>query len=196
MNRIRQLRQARGYTQEALGKFLGVQKAAISKYEGGHANPPQDTLSALADLFHVSIDYLVGRSDDPTISKQAVSQVPVVGRVHAGAPILAEENVFDYMPVPESQLRSGQYFYMEVEGDCMVDAHIIEGALVLVKMQSRVDSGEIAVVRVDDEVVLRRVKWISNQLILYPANPQYEPMIIASGDVQIIGKVVEVRFQV
>jgi SOS-response transcriptional repressor LexA len=62
-------------------------------------------------------------------------------------------------------------------------------------MQSHVENGQIAVVRVGDEVVLRRVKLLRNQLILYPANPNYEPMVIASGDVQIIGRVVEVRIR-
>lgn len=191
-NRIRELRIQNGYTQDMLGNFLGVQKAAICKYETGRASLPQDMLLRLSDLFSVSADYLLGR-DAPLAD---MLRVPVVGRVHAGLPILAEENVEDYIPLPAGNAKSGEYFFMEVEGDCMTDAHIVEGALVLVRMQSRVDNGQIAVVRINDEVVLRRVKWLKNQLILYPANPSYEPMIIASGDVQIIGRVVEVRIQV
>ncbi|MDL2235575.1 helix-turn-helix domain-containing protein [Christensenellaceae bacterium OttesenSCG-928-L17] len=196
MNRLRELRMQSGYTQEMLGGYLGVQKAAICKYETGRANIPQELLTRLAALFSVSIDFLLGYSDAllPVSSDSYVS-VPLVGSVHAGLPILANENIEDQIPVLKQDVRGGDYFFMEVVGDCMTDAHIIEGSLVLVRMQSRVENGEIAVVRIDDEVVLRRVKWLKNQLILYPANPAYEPMIIASGDVQIIGRVVEARIR-
>jgi repressor LexA len=191
MNRLKELRMQNGYTQDMLGNFLGVQKAAICKYETGRAVLPQEMLLRLADLFSVSTDYILGR-DAPA---SCFTSVPIVGRVHAGLPILAEENVEDHVPVPSGELQNGEYFFMEVEGDCMTDAHIVEGALVLVRMQSHVENGQIAVVRVGDEVVLRRVKLLRNQLILYPANPNYEPMVIASGDVQIIGRVVEVRIR-
>lgn len=193
-NRLKELRLQHGYTQDALGKHLGLQKAAICKYELGKVNIPHEVLHRLAELFDVSIDYILGYSD--TLA-QAVPffHVPIVGRVHAGAPILAEENIDDYIPVPMDDVRNGEYFFMEVVGDCMTDAHIVEGALVLVHLQPRVENGQIAVVRIEDEVVLRRVKWVQNQLILYPANTAYEPMIIASGDVEIIGRVVEARIQ-
>lgn len=192
MNRLKELRLQNAYTQDMLGNFLGVQKAAICKYETGRAVLPQEMLLRLADLFSVSTDYILGREE---AAYSSVTNVPIVGRVHAGLPILAEENIQEHIPVPSGDLQNGEYFFMEVEGDCMTDAHIVEGSLVMVRMQSRVENGEIAVVRVDDEVVLRRVKWLRNQLILYPANPNYDPMIIASGDVQIIGRVVEVRIR-
>lgn len=196
--RLKDLRMMHGYTQDMLGTLLGVQKAAICKYETGRASIPQEMLLHLADVFEVSTDYILCRTDDPNESyadAYSIEKVPVLGRVHAGLPILAEENIEEHIAVSANDVQNGQYFFMEVEGDCMVDAHIVEGALVLVRLQPRVENGQIAVVRVDDEVVLRRVKWVQNQMILYPANPSYEPMIIASGDVQIIGRVVEVRIR-
>lgn len=198
MNRLKELRMQNGYTQDMLGSFLGVQKAAICKYETGRASLPQEILIRLADLFSVSTDYILGRdssADSPFPANTSFIQLPIVGRVHAGLPILAEENIEDHVSVPSHEVENGEFFFMEVEGDCMTDAHIVEGALVLVRMQPRVENGQIAVVRVNDEVVLRRVKWLRNQLILYPANPNYDPMVIASGDVQIIGRVVEVRIK-
>lgn len=193
--RLKELRIQHGYTQDMLGGILGVQKAAICKYETGRASIPQEMLLHLADLFSVSTDYILYRADHPEEGAPSVSQVPIVGRVHAGLPILAEENIEEHIPLPSHEIRNGEYFFMEVEGDCMTDAHIIEGALVLVRLQSHVENGQIAVVRVEDEVVLRRVKWLRNQLILYPANPNYEPMMISSGEVQIIGRVVEARIR-
>ncbi len=197
MNRLKELRLRTGYTQEMLGNFLGVQKAAICKYETGRANLPQEILLRLADLFSVSTDYILKResSHEGNSFAQRIVQVPIVGKVHAGLPILAEENIAEYISVPDGDLKSGEYFFMEVEGDCMEDAHIIEGAMVLVRMQPHIENSQVAVVRINDEVVLRRAKWIQNQLMLYPANQNYEPMIIAGGGVQIIGRVIEVRIQ-
>ena len=121
--------------------------------------------------------------------------VPLVGRVHAGLPILADENITEYIPLPAGDVTAGDYFYMEVEGDCMIGDFIPEGALVLVRMQNRVESGHIAIVRIGDEVLVRKVKWLNNTLMLIPSNPKYEPMIISGGDVEVIGRVLEVRIR-
>ena len=206
MNRLRELRMEKCITQDELGRMLGVQKAAINKYETERVSLPPKMLLKLCDIFGVSADYLLGR-DENTFFKPLAAvtsnfmpindtvAVPIVGRVHAGLPILAEENINEYISVPASDVTGGEYFYMEVEGDCMIGEHIPEGSLVLVRMQPRVENGQIAVVRIDDSVLLRRVKWIRDQLILIPANSRYEPLIVAGGDVEIIGRVLEVRIR-
>ncbi len=205
MNRLKELRQALGLTQEEVARTVGLQKAAICKYETGRVSIPPDTLVSLCDLFRVSADYMLCRETPiqrlgtaggfsrPT--QEEVVGVPLVGRVHAGLPMLAAENISEYIPLSAADVHSGEYFYMEVEGDCMVGACIPEGALVLVRQQSRVENGQIAVIRLEDEVLLRKVKWIKGQLVLIPANTRYEPLIVAGGDVQIIGRVVEVRIR-
>ena len=152
----------------------------------------------LCDYFKVSIDYLLGRRNESSTAFIPITEtvgVPLVGRVHAGLPMFAAENITEYIALPANEVSSGEYFYMEVEGDCMVGAFIPEGALVLVKRQKRVENGQIAVIRIEDEVLLRKVKWIDSRLMLIPANTQYEPIIISHGDVEIIGRVVEVRIR-
>jgi len=207
MIRLKELRRSRGLTQEELGQAIGVQKAAICKYETGRVTLPPEAMMRLCDFFGVSADHLMGRdvipflkSENSSLSRRLMPLpetvgVPLVGRVHAGLPILAEENITEYIPLPAEEVRSGEYFYMEVEGDCMLGACIPEGALVLVRMQSRLENGQIGVVRLEDQVLLRRVKWMPPQLMLIPANVNYEPMIIDSGDAQIVGRVVEVRIR-
>ncbi len=208
MNRLRELRCERGMTQEELGSLIGVKKAAISKYESGRVTLPPEMLLRICDYFLVSADYLLGRpaSHEATPIWKAKSQpfiepaanvvgVPLVGRVHAGTPILADENISEYIPVQSGEIASGDYFFMEVEGDCMENAHIPEGSLILVRIQPRVDNGQIAVIRVEDEVLLRSVKWAQSHMVLIPANPKYEPMVIQSGDVEIVGRVVEARIR-
>ena len=202
MNRLRELRRQKKLTQEDLGKYIGVQKAAVCKYEKGICALTPAMLIKLCDLFDVSADYLLGRCSEPQGAAQSIppgpvtatTLIPVVGLVHAGLPMLAQENISEYLETSLFSHDADEYFFMEVEGDCMIGEHIIEGSRVLVHMQSRVENGQIAVVRIEDEVLLRRVKWVKDQLILIPSNPKYEPLVVAGGDVQIIGRVVEVRF--
>lgn len=198
MNRLKEIRVQNKITQEELGRLLGVQKAAICKYETGRVAIPGEMLVRLCDYFKVSSDYLLGRSNKTRAAVCPVREtvgIPVVGRVHAGLPMLASENIEEYIATPADEVTGGEYFFMEVEGDCMIGANIPEGALVLVRKQSRVENGQIAVIRIEDEVLLRKVKWIDGHLMLIPANPQYEPIILAGGDIEIIGRVLEARIR-
>lgn len=207
MNRVKELRILNGYTQDELGEKLGIQKSAVSKYETGRVALPPDTLMKLCDIFSVSADYLLGRDTVTPLFKKSrsvsasyspISQtvgVPLVGRVHAGLPILADENITEYIPTPADDVAVDEYFYMEVEGDCMVGDFIPEGALVLVRMQPMVENSQIAVVRLEDEVLLRRVKRLDKHLMLIPSNPKYEPMLVDGNEANIVGRVVEVRIR-
>ncbi|MBQ9833132.1 MAG: helix-turn-helix domain-containing protein [Clostridia bacterium] len=208
MNRLKELRQLNNMTQDELGERLGIQKAAVSKYETGRVALPPDTLMKLCDIFSVSADYILGRDKVTPLFKKSRSVslsytsipetvgVPLIGRVHAGLPILADENIMEYIPTPADDVAVDEYFYMEVEGDCMIGDFIPEGALVLVRMQPMVESGQIAVVRLgDEEVLLRRVKRLDKHLVLVPSNPKYEPMIVSANAAQIVGRVVEVRIR-
>lgn len=204
MNRLKELRKQRKMTQEALGKLIGVQKAAICKYETGLSHLPQHIILKLCDCLNVSADYLLCRNEDavspiktalPMFPRSAkhTALLPVVGRVHAGLPMLAEENITEYLGGALIDANQDEYFFMDVEGDCMIGDNIPNGARVLVHMQPSVENSQIAVVRLGDEVLLRRIKRMNNQLILISSNPKYEPLIVDGGDVQIIGRVTEIR---
>ena len=209
MNRLKELRKAKHLSQEELGSVLGVQKAAVCKYETGRVALPNEMLMKLCDFFDVSADYLLCRESAmvtplfksrTTISPRLMKiedsvGVPLVGRVHAGLPILADENIEEYIPVAANEAVAGEYFYMQVEGDCMEGEFIPEGALVLVRMQPSVENGRIAVVRIGEEVLLRKVKTIGDTLMLIPANTKYEPMIVPREEADIIGRVTEVRIR-
>ena len=215
MNRLRDLRIEKEITQDDLGQMLGVQKAAVCKYELGIVPLPSKALNILCDYFGVTADYLLGRDMPPELPKMveprfkpkgAVSQsfqpigetvgVPLLGAVHAGLPILANENIDSYIPVPTRDVVGGEYFYMEVVGDCMTGEFIPEGALVMVRLQESVENGRIAVARTGDEVLLRKIKYVGGSVMLIPANPKYEPIIMNRDDVEIVGRVVEVRIRV
>ncbi|MBO4384775.1 MAG: helix-turn-helix domain-containing protein [Clostridia bacterium] len=207
MNRLRELRQSKGITQDELGRMLGVQKAAVSKYENERIGIPSGVLSRLMDIFNVSADYLLCRDKSgalPGIMRDRILEtagmgeavmIPMVGMVHAGKPMLAEENITDYIPVASGEVSNGDYFFMEVVGDCMTGDFIAEGASVLVKRGDALRDGQIYVVRLGDEVLLRRVKRIKKSVALIPSNPAYDPLIVTEGDLEIIGRVVESRMR-
>ncbi|MBO4848974.1 MAG: helix-turn-helix domain-containing protein [Clostridia bacterium] len=207
MNRIKELRRARGITQDELGRLLGVQKAAVCKYENEKVSIPAAVLKKLMDYFGVTADHILCRDEVTPLPKgmrdligasrreNDAALIPLVGMVHAGEPMLAEENITDYIPVAAGEVYDGEYFFMEVVGDCMTGDHIAEGSLVLVRRGSDVRDGYIYVVRMEDEVLLRRVKRIKKSIALIPSNPAYDPMIVTDGDLEVIGRVVESRMR-
>lgn len=207
MNRIKELRIKKGVTQDELGAMLGVKKAAVSKYENERVSIPSPVLAKLMDIFGVSADHILcrdGSAQIPGFIRERISfgsgagdavLVPLVGMVHAGEPMLAEENITEYIPVSAGEVFDGEYFFMEVVGDCMTGDHIAEGATVLVKKGAELRDGRIYVVRAGDEVLLRRVKRIGRSIALIPSNTEYDPMIVTDGDIETIGRVVESRLK-
>lgn len=122
-----------------------------------------------------------------------VRNVPVVGRVAAGIPLLAEQNIQEYIPVSRKTARSDDMFYLRVRGDSMIGAGILEGDLVLVRPQPFVEQGEIAVVLIDNEATVKRFYMRNNRIELLPENPEYDPIIcLGNEEVSIIGKVTAV----
>jgi repressor LexA len=121
-------------------------------------------------------------------------RVPLVGTVAAGMPILAEENIEDYLTVPSIPGRTRGMFYLRVSGDSMVGAAILQDDLVLVRPQPFVEQGEIAVVRIGDEATVKRFFRYADRIELHAENPSYEPIVCREddGEIRVIGKVVAV----
>lgn len=119
-------------------------------------------------------------------------EIPLLGRIAAGAPILAAEHVEEVMPLPVSLVGNGPVFLLEVKGDSMIDAGIHEGDLVAIHSQDEARDGEIVAILVDDEeATVKRLRREDGKVILESENPAYEPMVFTDG-VKLIGKVVSV----
>jgi repressor LexA len=119
--------------------------------------------------------------------------VPIVGTVRAGAPVLAVENFEGRIAVDAALARSDDMFFLRVRGDSMIDAHIMDGDLALIRPQPRVEQGEIAAVLVGDEATIKYVFREQHAIRLQPANAAMKPLRIAAGGkdaVRIIGRVV------
>ncbi len=118
--------------------------------------------------------------------------VPVVGRIAAGRPVLAVENIEDNIALDKSIARGKDVFILRVKGDSMIDAHIQDNDLVLIKPQPVADNGEIAAVVIGEEATIKRFIKRKDHIVLKPANASMEPIVIKKDEVRIIGKVVGV----
>jgi repressor LexA len=127
---------------------------------------------------------------DKAKSAIAPAGLPLVGQVAAGQPVLAEENIEEYVPVPGIAGGDEGEFVLRVKGDSMVNAGIFEGDYVIVRPQDTADDGEIVVALVGDEATVKRFFREAEHVRLQPENDSLEPIL--SRDVQVLGRVVGV----
>ena len=121
-----------------------------------------------------------------------VRDVPVLGRIAAGTPILAVEDVQEVLPLPVDLVGDDPVFLLEIKGDSMIDAGILEGDLVAVRSQKDARDGEIVAALIDgEEATVKRLRRQGDKVILEAENPAYEPLVYTDG-VELIGKVVGV----
>jgi repressor LexA len=133
------------------------------------------------------------RRTDPAPS--ASPGIPILGRIAAGAPITAVENLEDTIPLrPEWLGTGGEVFALRVRGDSMIEAHIMDGDLVLVRRQETAGAGDIVAAMVDGEATVKRFARENGAVVLRPEHPTMKPIVVEPGraDVQILGKVVGV----
>ena len=126
--------------------------------------------------------------DDFALTRREMVQVPIIGTVAAGAPILAEENIEDYMPIPVEMLPNKEVFMLKVKGDSMIEAGIFNGDRVIVTRESTASNGEMVVALVDDSATVKTFYKENGYIRLQPENSSMEPIIL--DDVQILGKVI------
>jgi len=120
-------------------------------------------------------------------------QVPIIGRIAAGKPILAVEDRTGTITVDKKLLHGGEAFALHVEGDSMTAADILDGDYAVVRKQDTADDGDIVVALIEDEATLKRVYREKNGVRLEPANLRMKPIYVSSGEFQIQGKVVAVQ---
>lgn len=174
-----------------IGEYLGLRSpASVHRH-----------LKGLEDAGHIRRDstkpraivVLTRRADEPARPSVTTRDVPLVGRIAAGAPILAEENIEEVMPLPQALVGTGgPLFMLEVRGDSMIDAGILDGDMVVVRSQPHAENGETVAALIEgEEATVKRLERQPGKVILHPANPDYPPMVYTSG-VEVLGKVVAV----
>ena len=126
--------------------------------------------------------------DNFNLVRREVVNVPLVGTVAAGQPILAVENIDAYFPIPAEYMPNEQSFMLTVKGDSMINAGIFDGAQVLVKQQSTAENGDMVVALIDDSATVKTFYKENGYYRLQPENDNMEPIII-TGNLKILGKV-------
>ncbi len=114
-------------------------------------------------------------------------ELPVVGRVAAGSPVEAVENIETRVPVPPNLFRQRPTYLLRVQGDSMIDAGIFDGDLIAVRKTGEARSGQIVVARMDDEVTVKTLRLNKNSATLLPANESYQPIRVSADDLIIEG---------
>lgn len=125
--------------------------------------------------------------DTFNLVRREVVNVPMIGTVAAGAPIIAEENIEGYFPIPAEYMPNAQSFMLKVKGESMINAGIFEGDKIMVKQQSTANNGDIVVALIDDSATVKTYYKENGHYRLQPENDTMEPII--ADDVTILGKV-------
>lgn len=204
-DRLKQLREQKGLLQQDMADLLGISKSAYGFYEQGKRRPDLDTLAALADYFHTTVDHLLGREPvrssrgDIAHAAPATVPVPILGVIRAGPDGFLQEEFRGNVMTESHLLSLAPHFWLEVRGDSMINFSINEGDLVLISKEPCTQSGKICAVMVDHtEATLKRVRFERGGLVLEAGNPNYPSRFfsqeqVEAGEVQIIGISKQIR---
>lgn len=193
---IKDLRIRKGISQEELGRIVGVQRAAVQKWECGRTrNLKRDTIQKLADYFGVGVGSFIEENSEKlsfdNIEPLNLRQIPVLGEIACGEPIYCNE---EYATINVSEDCHAD-FCLKAKGDSMINARIYDGDYVFCKAQQTVENGEIAAVVIGDEATLKRVYYYPEEakLVLSAENPRYSPIVYVGEELnktRIIGKAI------
>lgn len=209
--KIAKLLEEKNMTQRDLAKLINVTEVTIGRYINNTREPKGSVLKDIADALGVTSDYLLTnkkilkdqfRSSDE-FSKSILSRlgvkIPVLGKVAAGVPLEAIQDIEDYEEITQEMARKGEYFALKIKGNSM-EPKFTEGDVVIVRKQSDVESGEIGVVIVNGcDATVKKIIKQENGILLMATNPAvfppkfYEYKDISELPVYILGKVVELR---
>ena len=187
--RLKELRKERKISQQKLADHLDVARSTVAMWEVGPNQPDSEMLLRIADYFDVTIDYLLGRSDD----SEALSgfypvkkkKFPVLGKVACGEPIFADEDRETWITSSDD---IDADFCLVAQGDSMTGAHIEDGDIVFIKQMDVVENGYIAVVLIEDEATIKYIDYRpeTSTLILTPANPAFRTQVYQGPDLETI----------
>lgn len=202
---IRYMRKKKEWSQDYIAQKLGYKSyTTIQKWEMGTSEPPLKKTRELACLFNVDIDDLTNKNlefpDDETSTtpKRHAVTINVLGRVAAGIPLEAIEDIIDTEEIDEDLARTGTFFGLQIHGDSM-EPRMCEGDIVIVRRQDDAESGEIVIATVNgSDATCKRLRKYRDGIELISNNPSYEPMFFSNEEIEnkpvrIIGKVVELR---
>ena len=183
---LRYLRHINKMSQDELADKLGYKSfTTVQKWEDGTAFPRVKTLNKIADIFNIDVNHLLNYN----VRNNQV-EVPILGEVKAGYDLYANQDIYGFEYYNNKEYGPGEYFYLKVKGDSMINERINEGDIVYVKKQNYLDDKEMGVFLIDnDEVTIKRIIYDKDNIILQAANPKYPDRSFKENEIQILGKV-------
>ena len=201
--RFKQCLKEKNIKQAELARSTKITPSSISDWSKGKYVPKRDKLLAIAEYLSVNPDWLVGDCDNMFVEEHITSssdedsdeyidntsKLPILGTIFAGDGVYIEEEYDEHIFIDQGM---GADFALRVKGDSMIEAGIFDGDLVFIRQQSSVRNGKIAAVRLTEwnEASLKKIFVKNDNVILYPCNPDYEPIV--TRNVEIIGECVGV----
>lgn len=194
---LKQRRKELGYTLLQIAEAVGVSEATVQRWESGNIKTLRhENLVRLADILRVSPAYLMGWGGNDFLPDNiepigTLNKLPLVGAIACGTPILAQQNIVDYVDAP-GHIHAD--YALICHGDSMINAGVRDGDVVYIRKQSIVDNGQIAAVTIDgDEATLKRFHYDGKTVILIPANDTLAPLTFSGPEinrVRVIGRAV------
>ena len=184
---LKNRRLEKGLTMKEVADAVGVSEGTISRYESGDiANMKRSSIVALSRVLDIPpIRFITLDPIEEKVPSRQTQRIPLLGSIAAGAPILADEHIEDYI---EINIEIKADFALKVKGDSMSNAGIFDGDQVLVKQQPTADNGDIVVALVEDSATVKTFYKEKGYYRLQPENDTMDPIII-TGEIQILGKV-------
>lgn len=195
-NKIRILCKSRGITIKRFEEDNGFCNGYLRTIEKQNSIPSASRMNKIANYFGVSEDFLLGRVSYKDSSVGVL--IPLLGRVAAGVPISAVENIIGQEEISAQLAQTGEFFALRISGVSM-SPFIMDGDVVVVKQQCDAENGEVVIALINGhDGVCKKLKKMENGIMLLSLNSAYEPMVfthaeIDSTPVQILGKVIEIR---
>lgn len=195
---IKRLREEQGLSQDALAKLTGyTDRSSITKIEKGLVDLQQSKIELFAKALGTSVKDLIGWEDESDTKRKGIV-INVLGRVAAGIPLEAIEDIIDTEEISEEMAKTGEFFGLQINGDSM-EPKFSKGDVVIVRKQDDAESGDIVIAMVNgDDATCKRLKKYQEGIALISTNPAYDPMYFSNKEIEekpvrIIGKVVELR---
>lgn len=193
--RLNELIKENNITPEKLGEKLSFSKSTIYRYINGEMLPKITTVKFMAQLFNVNPMWLMGHDVKKYLknnnTKNNTIKIPIVKTIITTESMLAEQNIIDYEELPKEEFVDGEYFGLKIKDNSMFP-RILENDVVIVKIQNKCETGQIAVVLVNNETTIKKVQKEKNGITLISFNPMYPKIFFSNADiknkpVQIIG---------
>ena len=197
VNKIKSLAKDQGIKIKYICGQLSLAEGYLSNVQSGKTAMTEERLEKIADILHTTPEYLRDETDEPSAAPDP-TWINVLGRVAAGIPIEAIEEVIDHEQITEEMARSGKYIGLKIHGASM-EPRMKEGDTVIIRLQDDCDSGDTVIAMINgDEATCKIIKKMPEGITLISTNPAYDPMFFSNREIEekpirILGKVVELR---